>query len=198
MTDSPPSETGPPNSGPRRRIPTAGLLIGGFLVVLAVVFVIGQAFVDDAPAGDPAPDVVIPILAADGESTATLSLADLRGKPVVVNFFAAWCAPCVHEMPEFQQVHEELGDAVTFVGVDVNDRASDALRLIDETGITYVVGIDQTGEIHREFNEFQVMPTTAFITADGSLAEVHPGILSGEDLRSTIDRQLLTDRSTEQ
>ncbi len=179
-------------SGPSRRIPTVGIFVIAFLLLLSGVFVVGQLSTEDGPAGEAAPDVELPILDADGELTATLTLSELRGTPVVVNFFAAWCTPCIVELPAFEEVHQELGDRVTFLGIDVNDRVADALRLIDETGITYPVVYDRAGTALGEFNDFEIMPTTAFVAADGTLAHVNPGIISGEDLRATIEEKLLT------
>ncbi len=179
-------------STPARRIPTVGIFVIAFLLLMTGVFVVGQFFTEDGPAGAAAPDIELPILAADGELTATWALSDLRGTPVVVNFFAAWCPPCITELPAFEEVHQQLGDRVAFVGIDVNDRAEDALRLIDETGITYPVVYDRAGTALGQFNDFEIMPTTAFVAADGTLAHVNPGIMSGEDLRATIEEELLT------
>ncbi len=176
-----------------RRIPPVGIFVIAFLILLSGVFVVGQFFTEDVPAGEAAPDLVLPVLDADGQLDTTLTLSELRGTPVVVNFFAAWCTPCVRELPEFEAVHQELGDQVTFLGVDVNDRVEDALRLIDETGITYQVVYDREGGVLGEFNDFELMPTTAFVTAEGGLAHVNPGIISGEDLRATIEDELLTE-----
>ena len=82
-------------STPARRIPTVGIFVIAFLVLLSGVFVVGQFFTDAGPAGEAAPSVSLPVLGADGELDATLTLSELRGTPVVVNSFAAWCAPCV-------------------------------------------------------------------------------------------------------
>src|SRR5687768_1393784 len=75
-----------------------------------------ESSVDDLIGGDATGERV-------GDTTFTLleggsmSLGDLRGTPVVLNFFAEWCPPCVTEMPAFEAVHQELGDRVAFVGL---------------------------------------------------------------------------------
>src|SRR5262245_22012921 len=66
-----------------------------------------------------------------------VAFADYAGRPVVVNFFASTCAPCVEEMPAFEEVNEAAGGEVAFVGVAVNDRVEDALALAEETGVTW-------------------------------------------------------------
>ena len=122
----------------------------------------------------------------DGGST---SLADLHGRPVVVNFFAAWCAPCVKEMPAFEQVHQELGDKVAFVGIDVRDSVSAARKLVDKTGVTYTIGRDPSGGIFESFDGVN-MPSTFLVSADGKVVAVHAGAMTGDTLRSLVHDKL--------
>ncbi|MDZ7734431.1 MAG: cytochrome c biogenesis protein CcdA [Acidimicrobiia bacterium] len=75
-----------------------------------------------------------PFVYFDGEEG---RLTDFAGhKQIVVNFFASWCGPCVDEMPEFQEVSQEVGDEVTFLGLAVNDRIEDSRRIVEQTGVT--------------------------------------------------------------
>ena len=85
-----------------------------------------------AEEGEPAPDVQLTYL--DGGSQ---RLSELRGKPVVLNFWGSSCAPCLQEMPAFQQVHESLGDEVTVVGVDVADTQESGDKMVRRTGVAY-------------------------------------------------------------
>ena len=137
-------------------------------------------------AGDPAPDVTFALL--DGGS---LRLGDLRGTPVVVNFWAAWCPPCVSEMPDFEVVHQEVGDDVTFVGIDVRESVDAARELVEETGVTYTIGRDPSGEIFQAFDAVN-MPSTFLIAADGTVVASHAGAMDADVLRSLIDEHLLT------
>lgn len=112
------------------------------------------------------------------------------GKPVVLNFFASWCPNCVAEMPDFEVVNQERGTEVQLVGLATQDAPTDALELVDTTGVTYPLGLDPQGEF---FNVFQGlgMPTTVFLTADGEVAHVFTGQLSTEALSDKIDEFLL-------
>jgi thiol-disulfide isomerase/thioredoxin len=124
----------------------------------------------------------------DGTET---NFAAYRGKPLVVNFFASWCAPCVREMPEFEQVHQELGDQVTFLGLNVRDRIEQGEKLAQQTGVTYPLARDPRGDILTALKG-TVMPTTAFITAAGHVALVQSRTYEADELRATIQKELLS------
>jgi cytochrome c biogenesis protein CcmG/thiol:disulfide interchange protein DsbE len=110
----------------------------------------------------------------------------LDGRPVVINFFAQWCQPCLEEMPAFEQVHQELGDQVQFVGLDEPpDTPDEALAIVDRTGVTYPVYADPSGAA-LTFFEGLAMPTTVFLDAEGQIVEVYSRALSADDLRSRI------------
>ncbi len=104
-------------------------------------------------------------------------LGEYRGKPLVVNFFASWCPPCVREMPEFQQVFERLEGQVAFLGLSQDRSAQDALDLVAATGVTYDIGWDLDLEIYQA-TESIAMPTTAFISPDGDLLDTFAGLLN--------------------
>lgn len=122
----------------------------------------------------------------DGGSGA---IGDYRGKPLVINFFASWCPPCVREMPDFQAVFERLDDQVAFLGLSQDRTADDALDLIESTGVTYAVGWDLDLEVYGATNSI-AMPTTAFVSASGELLDVFSGALDTEALTEQIERVL--------
>jgi cytochrome c biogenesis protein CcmG/thiol:disulfide interchange protein DsbE len=134
--------------------------------------------------GDEAPDTTFALL--DGGS---MALSDLRGTPVVLNFFAEWCPPCVQEMPDFEAVHQELGDEVAFVGIDVRDAVDKGKEIVEETGVTYTIGRDPSGEIFQSFDAVN-MPTTVLLDEDGVVVASHPGALTADELRDLIADKL--------
>lgn len=113
------------------------------------------------------------------------TLADFAGKPLVINFFASWCAPCVAEMPDFQAVFEEVGAEVPFLGFNVADDPTDADALVERTGVRYAVARDDTQGIFQAFRGF-AMPTTVLIDAAGDIAARWAGPLSSDRLRELI------------
>ena len=122
----------------------------------------------------------------DGSST---DLASYDGRPVVVNFFASWCAPCKAEMPDFEQVHQEYRDRVTFLGIATQDTAAKATEIVRQTGVTYDIGLDPDGLLFTTSGGLG-MPTTVILTADGKVADTHSGALDAGKLRSLIDKAL--------
>lgn len=163
------------------------LRIAAGVLVVALTVLAFLAFGPPRPATDDPSAVDIPLVYFDGS---TGSLSDFRGRPVVLNFWASWCPACVAELPDFQQVHSELGDEVVFIGVNMQevDRGA-AEALAAQSGVTFLLADDPDGAIFRSFNGFG-MPTSVFITADGLVADTHSGVIFADDLRAKIRDEL--------
>lgn len=137
------------------------------------------------PAGEPAPD--LSLVDFDGEP---VRLADYTGQPLVVNFFASWCPPCVAEMRDaLGPVHEELGDEVAFLGVAMQDTPEAALEVVEETGVTYDLARDPDGQLFAAFT-LGGMPSTVYVDADGQVVDRHTGSLTRSQLESQIEENL--------
>ena len=115
-----------------------------------------------------------------------LTFADLEGKPLVINFWASWCPACVSELPEFQKVHERLGDDVTFIGFANADRRDAAVALAGEVGLSYILADDPDGSLFRSL-DLIAMPTTLFVSADGTVEEVFAGQLTESSLVERVE-----------
>lgn len=114
---------------------------------------------------------------------------DLRGKVVVINFWASWCKPCEQEAAELQEAwleYEPTGEVV-FLGVDYVDTETDALIYLKKFGITYANGPDLATRISQYFRIAGV-PETYFVDKDGVLRFVQIGPFSSIDqIRAQID-----------
>lgn len=141
---------------------------------------------DAAAAGPPVPDRRFDTFGGD-----ELSLAELTGAPLVVNFWASWCPPCVAEMPDLERVHAELGEEVRFIGINTQDSLEQAQTLITQTGVTYDLGLDPDGALFGDF-EVVAMPSTFFVAADGAIVHRHAGLLTEQQLRDLIDEHLVS------
>ena len=134
-------------------------------------------------AGTLAPDFTV----VDGEGT-SVTLSEQRGKPVVVNLWASWCPPCKAEMPHFEQAYQENPDVVfMMVNLAVSDRREDAQSFLDQSGYTFPVYYDLTGQAAAVYNVSSI-PMTLFIDASGNLVSYKVGMLNEQELADNIAR----------
>ena len=113
-------------------------------------------------------------------------LSEISG-PIVLNFWASWCEPCIEEMPEFELVSQERLGKITFVGVNDGEDLATAREFADEvTGVTYLVLLDPTKSMTDGPYPLVGRPTTYFIGADGIIKELRVGIVDLETLRVLV------------
>ena len=119
-----------------------------------------------------------------------IKLSDMRGKPVVLNFWASWCGPCKSEMPDFEEAYKEYGDDITFMIVNLTDGKNEtvdtAQAFIDSQGYTFPVYFDTDSNGAAAYGVSSI-PVTYFIDAQGYLVAYGRGALNGETLKSGID-----------
>lgn len=118
-----------------------------------------------------------------------VKLSDMRGTPVVLNFWASWCPPCKSEMPDFDEICKEYGGKVVFMMVNLTDGQNEtqesAQTFIDSMGYTFPVYFDKDSDAAYTYG-IQSIPTTFFINADGCLVAYGSGAMSGDTLRQGI------------
>lgn len=110
-------------------------------------------------------------------------LAGEKGKVVLVNIWATWCAPCRHEIPELielQQAYSKEGFGVLGISVDGNETAKAIPAMLEEYGVNYPVVHDPRGTI-ADLIETNVLPTSALIDREGRLVWSHVGVLEADD-----------------
>ncbi len=134
---------------------------------------------------DPKAPTSLPDGVVQGLSGSSFHLTDFAGKPLVLNFFSTTCAPCIREMPDLERLHQQLGEAVTFVGIDVTDTRADGEGLVRRTGVSYRTGYDPNGDVLRDLGG-QALPTTVIVDPSGALVETHTGALTAAELQTLL------------
>lgn len=121
--------------------------------------------------GAKAPDFELKTLAGD-----TVKLSDLKGKKVMLNFWATWCPPCKAEMPAMEEFHKEAGDEVVILAVNI-DPHLDVKAFIDENGITFPIPLDEEDKVNETYQVLSI-PTTYFIDTKGNIGNKYIGAMN--------------------
>jgi cytochrome c biogenesis protein CcmG/thiol:disulfide interchange protein DsbE len=120
----------------------------------------------------------------------TLTLSELRGQVVIINFWASWCPPCREEAAYLEQTWRKYKDqGVIFIGVDWVDTEKEALAYMDEFDLTYFNGPDIGTRIAQAYN-IQGVPETFYVAKNGQLRGVHIGPLKSPELDQKIEELL--------
>jgi len=178
---------------PRRAVPlwVQIVVFAGLIGLLALVGVtLNKRQQGTVQPGDQIPDFSIPLFSGyEYEGRNTVSLSELRGKVVVINFWASWCKPCEQEAAELQEaweMYEPTGEVV-FVGADYVDTEPEARVYLQKYGITFPNGPDMGTKISQLFR-IKGVPETYFIDRTGVLRYVQVGpFLSLGDIQYQID-----------
>jgi thiol-disulfide isomerase/thioredoxin len=161
------------------------------LVCVAALWVLGAACGGGGTA-DPGPGPSTDKLEAGTPDRFDDAIRSLRGKPVVVNFWATWCGPCKTEMPRLVSAANTYKGRVHFLGVDVQDDARSAAEFIREYDIPFRNLSDPDGKI-RNAQRLVGLPETQFYAADGELAFLNRGEIHADELIDKIDELLASD-----
>jgi len=165
--------------GPRRPL---FLSLGVLVLIALVIWFVWLRQLPAAPAqpistisapevGHPAPDFTLPTL-----NGADVRLADLRGKPVILNFWATWCPPCRREMPALEVIWQQhnRGD-VMVLGVDQGESVGVVSEYVRQNvGVTFPLPLDRRQDV-GDLYLVRSLPTTFFIDADGIIQEIRVG-----------------------
>ncbi|MCH7588839.1 MAG: redoxin domain-containing protein [Chloroflexi bacterium] len=169
----------------RPLIITATLILAGVAVIYFFAFpstprISNELENGENPLSDPSPEVNSPAPDFNLQSVAgeTIRLSDLRGQPVLINFWATWCAPCRIEMPALQdrfETYSEEGFAI--LAVDFDEPAEAVLAFGEEFGLTFDLLLDPGGKIQDLFR-IRGYPTSFFLDEQGVIKVVHIGVMT--------------------
>jgi cytochrome c biogenesis protein CcmG/thiol:disulfide interchange protein DsbE len=166
---------------PRRFLVFAALLPFVVLGAGALALFAGGAFTSSTTIGSTAPDFTLTDL--DGNE---VRLADHRGSPVIVNFWASWCGPCVEEFPLLRAAAEEhVDDGLVVLGIVYQDRAEAARAFMDSTGAGWPALMDPDGDVAGAYKIFGP-PETYFIGRDGRIAARQIGQFTAAALEDKV------------
>jgi len=161
----------------------------GFLAVMAAVAFVGLLGFGliakggtELAIGEPAPDAPVERLDGDGQG----SLADYRGKWLLVNFWASWCRPCEEESPTIQRYADEHRDDLVVIGINSEDNTEDATGFIEENGLSWEFFKDTNDDRAEDYGVLG-LPESFVVDPDGNLALL---------FRGPIDRDYLDEYVT--
>jgi len=124
----------------------------------------------------PAPDFELQAISGQ-----TVRLSDLNGKPVVINFWATWCGPCVREMPALQKYQNRHPDLVV-LGLNEGESVEVVKAFIDKMNFTYQILLDEKTQVAPQY-QVMIMPTTYFVDENGIVLARHFGYMGEDQLK---------------
>ncbi len=130
---------------------------------------------------EPVPDFTLNTL--DGRA---VSLTDFRGQPVLINFWATWCPPCLEETPELAAAYDALKErGVAFIGIGMQDETSKLRQFVDDHRVPYTIVEDPLGKVGDQYRVLG-MPTTFIVDKDGLLRKSIQGAVNQEQIMEAL------------
>ena len=125
-----------------------------------------------------------------------IKISDLKGKVVLLNFWASWCPPCRWEMPYFEKAWKEYKDQdVVFIGISQDLDLNDAKEFADSTGVTYYLGLDSDNKLSIDLDIIE-LPTTIILDKNGNIERRFTKSI-GEKLLNRILNQVIREQDNE-
>lgn len=123
-----------------------------------------------------------------------VKVASSSGKPIFIDFWAAWCPFCVEEMTEIEKIHQEFGERLIVLGIhrSETENISQGTEFAKERGVTYTLLKDSTGQVYKTLTGGRnFMPYALFINKEGKIVRIKAGPKTAEEMRQIIKELLL-------
>jgi len=162
----------------------------GMLALILVVSLsgwLGQEMPSESSASDDALKIGQPALDFECMTLAgeKVRLSDYQGQPVLINFWATWCPPCVAEMPALQRVYAQNASGLVVLAVNAGDTAAQAQAFAENNALTFPVLMDDTGEAQRQYR-VMALPMSIFIDAEGMIQAIVTGEMTDMILKVNL------------
>jgi cytochrome c biogenesis protein CcmG/thiol:disulfide interchange protein DsbE len=164
---------------------TVAALVLGVSLLFGLVILPKVGTSDAKLVGSLAPDFALPVISGGAEGN-RLRLSDLKGKPVLLDFWASWCGPCRAQAPVLQAFAQRHADAAIVVGVNTSDDRVDAEAFLKSQGLSYTSVFDESGSVARAYSA-TTLPTLVAVDTTGRIAAVRRRLVSASELEQLLE-----------
>jgi len=147
------------------------------------------SFQPDTSCDTPKVGCIAPDFSLQSSLDDTIALSSLRGKIVLVNFWASWCGPCQAEMPAIQNVFSKYSEQLIILGVNDEDTKDTMHDFANQYGLTFPLLMDSTGNVSSQYR-IRAYPSTYFIDGDGYIFHIMVGSMTESDIENIIDYKI--------
>jgi len=165
------------------------LIISAAIILLVIIYYTNQISFSQARDARPVEGFLAPDFTLMDEQGEEVTLSQLRGKPVFVNFWASWCPPCREEMPFIQEAYEQYGDRVVFLGVNATagDVKEDAIAFMKTNNFEIPILFDYDGKA-IDLYRTRSIPTSFFIDKNGVIQVRYNGAMNYDQIVSYLKK----------
>lgn len=162
-----------------------------FIVARCIAIVLSGLFLSGMGDAPPLVEGQAPPFELETADGKVVKLSDLKGKFIVLNFWATWCVPCYKELPEFQKAHQSLKDSnVEIIGINLAESGDKVNKYMHDHQLSFPVLLDSYGNVSAKYRIIGV-PTTFFINPDGIiLGKIFGGGITKEMIEAKINQLL--------